>query len=69
MRMLIRTVLDHVPPIFGKKNFDEVANNYGGKSFKGAMQHLQNAARNVADGHLHQQIRKSETLPTAQQVN
>ena len=33
------------------------------------MQHLQNAARNVADGHLHGQIRKSETLPTAQQVN
>lgn len=34
-----------------------------------AMQHLQSASRNVADGHLHQQIRKSETLPTAQQVN
>lgn len=67
--MLIRAVLDHVPPIFGKKNFDEVASNYGGKSFKGTMQHLQNTARNVADGHLHQQIRKSETLPTAQQVN
>lgn len=67
--MLIRAVLDHVPPIFGKNNFDEVANNYGGKSFKGAMQHLQSASRNVADGHLHQQIRKSETLPTAQQVN
>lgn len=67
--MLIRAVLDHVPPIFGKSDFDEVANNFGGKSFKGAMQHLQNASRNVADGHLHQQIRKSETLPTAQQVN
>jgi hypothetical protein len=67
--MLTRSLLDHVPPIFGKKNFDEVANNHGGKSFKGTMQHLQNASRNVADGHLHQQIRKSETLPTAQQVN
>jgi hypothetical protein len=67
--MLARALLDHVPPIFDKKNFDEVANNYGGKSFKGTMQHLQNASRNVADGHLHQQIRKSETLPTAQQVN
>jgi hypothetical protein len=67
--MLIRAVLDHVPPIFGKNNFDEVANNFGSKSFKGAMQHLQSASRNVADGHLHQQIRKSETLPTAQQVN
>jgi hypothetical protein len=62
-------LLDHVPPVFGKKNFDEVASNHGGKSFKGTMQHLQNASRNVADGHLHQQIRKTETLPTAQQVN
>ena len=67
--MLTRGLLDHVPPIFGKKNFDEVANNYGGKSFKGTMHHLHNASRNVADGHLHQQIRKSETLPTAQRVN
>ena len=67
--MLTRSLLDHVPPLFGKKSFDEVASNYGGKSFKGTMQHLQNASRDVADGHLHQQIRKSETLPTAQQVN
>jgi hypothetical protein len=65
--MLTRSLLDHVPPIFGKKNFDEVANNHGGKSFKGTMQHLQSASRNVADGHL--QIRKREALPTAQQVN
>ena len=67
--MLTRSVLDHVPPIFGKKNFDEVTSNYGGKSFKGTMQHLQNASRNVADGHLHQYIRKNEALPTAQQVD
>jgi hypothetical protein len=67
--MLIRGLLDHVPPIFGKKDFDEVANNYGGRSFKGTMQHLHNASRSVADGHLHQAKRKSETLPAAQQVN
>lgn len=67
--MLTRSLLDHVPPIFGMRKFEEVANNYGGKSFKSLMQHLQAAARSVADGHLHQQIRKSETLPTAQQVN
>jgi hypothetical protein len=67
--MLTRGLMDHVPPIFGKKNFDEVANNHDGKSFKGAMQHLQNASRNVADGHLHQQIRARESLPAPQQVN
>lgn len=67
--MLTRSLLDHVPPIFGKKNFGEVASNYGGQSFKGTMQHLQNASRNLSDGHLHQQIRRKESLPTAQQVN
>jgi hypothetical protein len=40
--MLTRALLDHVPPIFGKSSFDEVANDYEGRSFKGAMQHLQN---------------------------
>jgi hypothetical protein len=69
--MLIRGVLDHVPPVFGFKTFSEVANNYagGGKSFKETMQHLENASRKVGDAHLHMPIRKSETLPTAQQVN
>jgi hypothetical protein len=69
--MLTRGLLDHAPPVFGFKTFSEVANNYagGGKSFKETMQHLENAARKVADVHLHMPIRKSETLPTAQQVN
>jgi len=69
--MLTRGLLDHVPPVFGFKTFSEVANNYagGGKSFKETMQHLENGARKVADAHLHMPIRKSETLPTAQQVN
>jgi hypothetical protein len=69
--MLTRGLLDHVPPVLGFKTFTEVANNYagGGKSFKETMQHLENASRKVADAHLHMPIRKSETLPTAQQVN
>lgn len=69
--MLTRSLLDHVPPVFGSKTFSEVANNYAsaGKSFKETMQHLENAARKVADAHLHMPIRKSETLPTPQQVN
>lgn len=67
---LTRALVDHVPPLFGKKNFSEVANNYAGaRSFREAMEHLDSAAKKVADGHLHTQIRKSETLPTAQQVN
>lgn len=69
--MLIRGLLDHVPPLFGFKSFGEVANNYagGGRSFKETVQHLENASRKVGDAHLHMPIRKSETLPVAQQVN
>jgi hypothetical protein len=69
--MLIRGLLDHVPPLFGFKTFSEVANSYagGGRSFKETMQHLEYASRKVGDAHLHTPIRKSETLPTAQQVN
>ncbi len=69
--MLIRGLLDHVPPIFGLGTFREVSNNYagGGKSFKESMQHLENISRKVADGHLHMPIRKSESLPTSHQVD
>ena len=69
--MLTRGLLDHVPPLFGTNTFSQVANNYGGggRSFKDTMHHLENAARKVADAHLHMPIRRSETLPTAQQVH
>jgi hypothetical protein len=69
--MLIRAMLDHVPPIFGCKSFSEVANNYKGatKSFKESMQNLENSSRKIADSHLHVQIRKKEVLPNKTQVN
>lgn len=68
--MLARAILDHVPPIFGCKNFTEVANNYsGGKSFSGSMQYLDKALRHVADAHLHLQIRQRESLPSPSQVD
>ena len=68
--MLTRAIIDHVPPIFNAKSFDEVANNYrGSKSFKESMKHLSTSARSIADGHLHVQIRKKEVLPTRRQVD
>lgn len=68
--LLIRGILDHVPPIFGVKSFAEVANNYagGGKSFHESMQHLENSSRKIADSYLHSQIRAKETVPTKAQV-
>lgn len=68
--MLVRAILDHVPPIFGKANFAEIANNYAGpSSFKKSMQSLQQSLRNIADLHLHVAVRQQEVLPTASQVD
>ena len=67
--LLVRTILDHVPPIFNLKTFAEVVNNYGPKSFKDSMSHLENSSRKIADSYLHTQIRAKESLPNKTQVN
>ena len=67
--MLVRALLDHVPPIFGFDTFVEVANNYGGKSLKKSLQSLQTSSRNIADAHLHTSIRNKESLPNETQVD
>lgn len=69
MAMLLRAILDHVPPVFSKASFKEVASGCGGKSFKDTMKHLQDGARKIADSHLHIQVRRTEVLPTYLQVN
>jgi hypothetical protein len=67
--MLGRAILDHVPPIFGFTSFNEVANNYGIRSFKKNMDHLNTSMRSIADNFLHSPIRKTESLPNASQVS
>ena len=68
--MLVRAVLDHVPPVFNAKNFSEVANNYtAARSFSEQMRQLDTSLRKIADMHLHQHVRKAEVLPLAPQVD
>lgn len=67
--MLIRAILDHIPPIFGKKIFNEVVNNYGTKSFKDIVLPLENTSRKISDSYLHNPIRKKEILPNKTQVS
>jgi hypothetical protein len=56
--MLVRAIMDHVPPIFGVSAFAQIASNYAGsRSFKEAMTALETAARKISDAHLHTQIR------------
>ncbi len=67
---LLRTIIDHVPPIFGFKSFKSVVNNYrGSQSFKRSMNKLENSSRDIADDHLHTQIRTTEVLPSKTQVD
>ena len=66
---LLRTLIDHISPIFGHKSIAEVVNNYSKKgSFKEAMQHLENSLRNISNLFLHTPIKKNEVLPTENQV-
>lgn len=68
--MLLRAILDHIPPIFNVKNFAGVYNNYSGsKSFKEMMEHLDKQLRKIADSYLHTHIGKKEILPNDTQVN
>lgn len=67
--MIMRAIIDHVPPIFGCKSFNEVTNNYGSKSFKKSMEHLNISLRNISDSYLHTHIRKKEALPNKTQIN
>jgi hypothetical protein len=65
--LLIRTILNHVPPVFGWRSFAEVTAN-AGKSLKNNLDHLESGLRNLADLYAHQPIRKSEQYPTKAQV-
>jgi len=67
--MILRAILDHVPPIFGMDNFEKISSNYGSKSFKDIVKPLQDSTKKIADSYLHTQIRKKEILPTKTQIN
>jgi hypothetical protein len=67
--MLLRSILDHVPPIFGARDFASVIAQHGGKSIKDQMRKLDDFLRSIADQFLHQQIRRRETPPTDTQVH
>jgi hypothetical protein len=72
---VLRAILDHVPPILGCRNFDEVVNSIPwGRTDKAYMKHLL-ASRNQADDALHRQIStkpdvlRPEDMPSAAALN
>ena len=66
--ILVRTIIDHIPPLFEKTTFAEVRGGYGEKSFKESMNKLE-SCRKIADSILHFPIRSKESLPTRTQIN
>jgi len=65
--LLLRAVLNHVPPAFGAKSFAEVVAQ-SGRSIKAILARLDEDARPLADLHTHLLMRTSEHLPTKNQL-
>jgi len=67
--MLLRSILDHIPPVFGKTNFSDVCAQHGGQSFKDIIKPLNETAKKIADNYLHTQISKKVLAVTKTQIN
>jgi len=65
--LLLRAIMNHVPPIFGADTFAQMV-ACSGRSVKKILQRLDENARPIADLHAHMTIRKTEHLPTRNQI-
>jgi len=65
--LLIRSLINHIPPIFGHKTFQQVVSQ-ATKSRKELFMPLDQVARDVGDLHTHDTIRHKENLPTKRQI-
>lgn len=65
--LLLRAIINHVPPAFGAETFSEVVAQ-SGRSTKAILSRLNDDARPIADLHTHLLMRRSEHLPTKNQL-
>jgi hypothetical protein len=65
--LLIRALINHIPPVFGHERFDQVVSQ-STKSRKELFKPLDDIARDIADLHTHDTIRHKENLPTKRQL-
>jgi hypothetical protein len=65
--LLIRALINHIPPIFGFEKFNQVVAQ-STKSRRELFRPLDETARDVADLHTHDTIRSKENLPTKRQL-
>ncbi|HBW50701.1 MAG TPA: hypothetical protein DEF47_12430 [Herpetosiphon sp.] len=66
---ILRAIIDHIPPIFGHINFDNVVSNYKGNSGKKILNHLLVTLKNTAHINIHKPISRKEIIPNRQQVD
>jgi hypothetical protein len=65
--LLLRAIINHVPPVFGGSTFADVVAQ-AGRSVKTILARLNEEARPIADLHAHLLMRQSEHLPTKNQL-
>jgi len=65
--LLMRAVLNYVPPLFGHETFPQVVANIG-RSLQDSFDHLENGLRKIADFHTHRRIGPTELYPSLAQV-
>jgi hypothetical protein len=65
--LLLRAIINHIPPVFGYKTFSEYVSQ-ANRSTKSILQKLEDEARPIADLHNHMTIRKFENIPSKNQI-
>jgi hypothetical protein len=65
--LLMRAVLNYVPPVFGRDTFSQVVAN-SGRSLRDSFDHLENGLRKIADFHTHRLLDSADLSPTRAQV-
>ena len=65
--LLLRAIINHVPPVFGVSTFSEVV-AHAGRSVKAILARLNDEARPIADLHAHCLMRATEHVPTKNQL-
>lgn len=66
--LLLRTLINHVPPVFGHSTFAQVVGQ-SSRSIKDLLRPLEDLARDIADHQAHSIVRHKEFLPTRAQID
>ena len=66
--LLLRAVLNYIPPVFGHSTFSQVVSQ-SGRSLKDVFSFLEEGLRKIADLHTHRVISSNEYLPTNSEIS